>query len=210
VLSAPAAGPRPRNTTQCRVPQGTECGANRAHVTRPRSRAWTSGRPGQRPRDPGRSKRARFVWPWNPGPGPKAEQRLSRCMALSLRQNSKSAIKLLQMVLATPHYSPNAKTPRFGIRNHPKHTTHELLASCGKFAGVVWEVAWLLLRETRMGPQHRQNGGQRRERPLGRSWWSLPWHVASSGRALLPAVRHPTNMCRNAKHSFTPLTSLRF
>jgi len=71
-----------------------------------------------------------------------------RAGAWHLCKNSKSAIKLLQMVLATPHYSPNAKTPRFGIRNHPKHTTHELqhtagttspsvtpgssLASCGK------------------------------------------------------------------------------
>jgi hypothetical protein len=36
-----------------------------------------------------------------------------------------------------------------------------------------------------MGPRHRQNGGQRRERHLGRSWWSLQWHVASSGRVLL-------------------------
>ena len=53
-----------------------------------------------------------------------------------------------------------------------------------------------------MGPRHRQNGTQRRERHLGRSWWSLEWHVASSGRALLPAVRHPTknNKSRNAKH----------
>jgi hypothetical protein len=58
----------------------------------------------------------------------------------------------LQMVLATPHCSPNAKTPRFGIRNHPKpkHTTHELQHTAGttspsatpwEFAGVVWEVA---------------------------------------------------------------------
>lgn len=55
------------------------------------------------------------------------------------------------MALATPPYSPNAKTPRFGIRNHPKHTTHELQHTAGttspsvntpwEFAGVVWEVA---------------------------------------------------------------------
>ena len=54
------------------------------------------------------------------------------------------------MVLATPPYSPNAKTRRFGIRNHPKHTTHELQHTAGttspsvtpwEFAGVVWEVA---------------------------------------------------------------------
>jgi hypothetical protein len=48
-------------------------------------------------------------------------------------------------------YSPNAKTLRFGIRNHPKHTTHELQRTAGtttspsvtpwEFAGVVWEVA---------------------------------------------------------------------
>ncbi len=52
--------------------------------------------------------------------------------------------------LATPPYSPNAKTRRFGIRNHPKHTTHELQHTAGttspsvtpwEFAGVVWEVA---------------------------------------------------------------------
>jgi hypothetical protein len=60
-----------------------------------------------------------------------------------------------------------------------------------------------------------QNGGQRQERHLGRSWWSLEWHVSSSGRALLPAVRHPTkpakssdakkvNMCLNAKHIYSP------
>jgi hypothetical protein len=63
-----------------------------------------------------------------------------------LRKNSKSAIKLLQMVLATLHYSPNAKALRFGIRNHPKHTTHELQRTVGttspsvtpwEFAGVV-------------------------------------------------------------------------
>jgi hypothetical protein len=34
-----------------------------------------------------------------------------------LRKNSKSAIKLLRMALATPPYSPNAKTRRFGIHN---------------------------------------------------------------------------------------------
>ena len=69
-----------------------------------------------------------------------------RAGAWHLCKNSKSAIKLLQMVLATPHYSPNAKTPRFGIRNHPKHTTHELQHTAGttspsatpwEFAGVV-------------------------------------------------------------------------
>jgi hypothetical protein len=47
-------------------------------------------------------------------------------------------------------YSPNAKTLHFGIRNHPKHTTHELQHTAGttspsatpwEFAGVVWEVA---------------------------------------------------------------------
>jgi hypothetical protein len=54
------------------------------------------------------------------------------------------------MALATPPCSPNAKTPRFGIRNHPKHTTHELKHTAGttspsvtpwEFDGVVWEVA---------------------------------------------------------------------
>jgi hypothetical protein len=66
-----------------------------------------------------------------------------------------------------------------------------------------------------MGPHDTaKTGGQRRERHLGRSWWSLQWHVASSGRVLLPAVRHPTkpakssdakkvNMCRNAKHIYS-------
>jgi hypothetical protein len=92
--------------------------------------------------------------------------------------------------------------PKRGVlafaRNHPKHTTHELQHTAGttspsvtpwEFAGVVWEVACMQLGETRMGPRHRQNGGQRRERHFRRSWWPLEWHVASSeGRALLPTV----------------------
>jgi hypothetical protein len=49
------------------VPQGTKCGANRAH-----------GRVRELGLEKGRGK--------DPGPGPKAEQRLSRCMALTQKQ----------------------------------------------------------------------------------------------------------------------------
>jgi hypothetical protein len=130
------------------------------------------------------------------------------------------------MALATPPaYSPNAKTRRFGIRNHPKHTTHELQHTAGTTSaqcyplGVRWRRVGsprLQFGEIRMGPRHRQNGTQRRERHLGRSWWSLEWHVASSGRALLPSYppfvtqrnllnkgREKVNICRNAKHIYS-------
>jgi hypothetical protein len=50
--------------------------------------------------------------------------------------------------------------------------------------------------------------------------WPLEWHVASSGRALLPAVRHPTkpakssdakkSICAETQSTSTPLTFLRF
>jgi hypothetical protein len=45
---------------------------------------------------------------------------------------------------------PKCQNARFGNRNHPKHTTHELQRTAGttspsvtrwEFAGVVWEVA---------------------------------------------------------------------
>jgi hypothetical protein len=49
------------------VPQGTKCGANRAHV-QVRELGLEEGR--------GK----------DPGPGPKAEQRLSRCIALTQKQ----------------------------------------------------------------------------------------------------------------------------
>jgi hypothetical protein len=64
-----------------------------------------------------------------------------------------------------------------------------------------------------MGPQHRQNGGQRRERRLKRSWWLV---VTSMARGLLGSRaltrrsspnetcqikrREKVNMYRNAKH----------
>jgi hypothetical protein len=48
------------------------------------------------------------------------------------------------MVLATPPYSPNAKTRRFGIRNHPKHTTHELQHTRCQIQGLFWG-PWVLL-----------------------------------------------------------------
>jgi hypothetical protein len=53
------------------------------------------------------------------------------------------------MVLATPQM-PKRGVLAFGIRNRPKHTTHELQRTAGttspsvtpwEFAGVVWEVA---------------------------------------------------------------------
>jgi hypothetical protein len=133
--------------------------------------------------------------------GPRRSSDRAGACAWHLCKNSKSAITLLQMVLATPHYPPNAKTPRFGIRNSPKHTTHELQHTAGttspsvtpwEFAGVVWEVACSSEKPGWAHDTAKTEAGQRRERHLGRSWWSLPWHVASSGRALLPAVRDPT------------------
>jgi hypothetical protein len=63
-----------------------------------------------------------------------------------LLKNSKSAIKLLQMVLA----SPRMPKREFLRLNPPKHTTHELQRTAGttppsvtpwEFAGVVWEFA---------------------------------------------------------------------
>jgi hypothetical protein len=52
-----------------------------------------------------------------------------------LRKNSKPAIKLLQMVLATPQIPERCgrqRCLRFGIRNHPKHTgAHELQHTAG-------------------------------------------------------------------------------
>jgi hypothetical protein len=85
----------------------------------------------------------------------------------------------------------------FAITPNTQHTNCNTLPAPHRpvlLLGVRWRRVGsrLQLGEIRMGPRHRQNGGQRWERHLGRSWWSLEWHVASSGRALLPAVRHPT------------------
>jgi hypothetical protein len=90
-------------------------------------------------------------------PGPGAAQggaATEQVHGWHLRKNSKSAIKLLQVVrMHGAGCSPNAKTLRFGIRNHPKHTTRELQHTAGttshiaqcyplwEFAGGVWEVA---------------------------------------------------------------------
>jgi hypothetical protein len=99
---------------------------------------------------------------------------------------------------------PKRRVLAFGITpqtHNTRTTTHcrRHIAQCYPL-GVRWRRVGsrLQLGETRMGPQHRQNGGQRRERHLGRSWRSLEWHVASSGRALLPAVRKPTKPAKSS------------
>jgi hypothetical protein len=119
------------------VPQGTKCGANRAHG-RPGSRARPRGRPGQRPR----------TW----AQGGAATEQVHGTYAKTATQR----LSYCRWFWLLPPCSPNAKTPRFGIRNHPKHTTHELQNTAGttppsvmhtpwgpawEFAGVVWEVA---------------------------------------------------------------------
>ena len=120
------------------------------------------------------------------------------------------------MVLATPHYPPNAKTPRFGIRNHPKHTTHELQHTAGttspsttpwEFAGVVWEVA-CSSEKPEWAHDTAKNGGQRREWHLGRSWWSLPWHVGLLGSRALTRRSSPTKPAKlnDAKKSISDET----
>jgi hypothetical protein len=150
------------------VPQGTKCGANRAHGQVRSSRAWVG-------LEEGRGK--------DPGPGPKAEQRLSRCMAhgtCAKTANQRLSYCRWQVVLATPPYSPNAKTRRFAFWHSESPQTHNTrttthcrhhIAQCYPLhVGVRWRRVGsrLQLGETRMGPRHRQNGGQRRERqPLG-------------------------------------------
>jgi hypothetical protein len=72
LLSSPKDAPTPLLSTpgaaECHaVPQGTKCGANRAH-----------GHVRELGLEEGRGK--------DSGPGPKAEQRLSRCMALTQKQ----------------------------------------------------------------------------------------------------------------------------
>ena len=67
-----------------------------------------------------------------------------------------------------------------------------------------------------------KNGGQRREWHLGRSWWSLPWHVGLLGSRALTRRSSPTEPAKlnDAKKSIydetqsaaysAPLTLLRF
>ena len=132
--------------------------------------------------------------------------------------------KTLNWIVARSSHTPQMPKRRdlaFGITPNTQHTagTTSPRATPWEFAGVVWEVA-CSSEKPEWAHDTAKNGGQRRERPLGRRWWPLPWHVASSGRALLPAVRHPTKPAKSsdAKKSiyaetqsiFTPLTLLRF
>jgi hypothetical protein len=121
-----------------------------------------------------------------------------------LKGNKKILVGFFGPFLGTGREMPKRCVLAFGITPNTQHTNCNTLpalhrpvflpgsslASFGK--------SRLLLGETGMGPRHRQNGGQRRERHLGRSWWSLQWHLASSGRALLPAVRHSTKPAKSS------------
>jgi hypothetical protein len=135
------------------APQGANCGADRAHG-HVRGPGLACGRPGQRPR----------TW----AQGGAATEQVYGTYAYA-KTASKSAIKLLQMALATPHYSPKSQNAAFWHSESPQthntrtatHCRHHI-AQCYPL-GVRWRRVGsrLLLGETRMGPQHRQNGGQR-------------------------------------------------
>ena len=111
----------------------------------------------------------------------------------------------------------------FGIAPNTRSVTHSRhhIASLTpwEFAGVVCEVV-CCSENPGWAHDHRQTEVKRQERHLGRSWWPLG-HVASKGRAHLPAVRHPTKPaepnddenksgCEQMQSIFTRLTFLRF
>jgi hypothetical protein len=147
-----------------------------------------------------------------------------RTGAWHLCKNSKSAIKLLQMVLATPHYPPNAKTPRFGLRNRPKRTPHELQHTAGTtspsvspwlFAGAVWEVAcssekprWAHdTAKTELsggnGTWDAAGGHLNGTRGLLRSR-ALTRRSSTQRNLLNKGDAKQNNRCRNAKHIHSP------
>ena len=111
------------------------------------------------------------------------------------------------MALATPPYSPNAKTPRFGIRNHPKHTTHELQHTAGttspsvtpwEFAGVVWEVACSSEK-----PEWAHDTAKTEVSGGNGTWDAAGGHLNGTwpprvARSFLPAVRKPTKPAKSS------------
>ena len=122
---------------------------------------------------------------------------------------SSKAIKKFSLVFLGPFWGQGVKcqnavfwhseSPQTHNTRNATHCRHHMrpvflpgssLASFGKSPAA---------RKTQDGPTTppKRRSGQRRERHLGRSWWSLIWHVASTGRALLPAVRHPTKPAKS-------------
>jgi hypothetical protein len=127
-----------------------------------------------------------------------------------LLKNSKSAIKLLQMVLA----SPRMPKREFLRLNPPKHTTHELQRTAGttppsvtpwEFAGVVWEIR-LLLGETRWAHDTAKTEVSGRNGTWGAAGGDLRGHLAFSGRTLSTAFVAQRNLLNQAtrKSQYVP------
>jgi hypothetical protein len=136
-------------------------------------------------------------------------------------------------------YSPNAKTRvlAFGVTPNTQHTNCNALpaphrpvslpgsslASFGKSPAACCSEKPGWAHDTA-----KTEVSGRQERHLGRSWWPLQWGggargllgTSFSGRALLPAVRHPTkpakssdakkSICAETQSICTPLALLRF